>query len=275
MTSKTWDLTLNNYTDADIELLESWADDCKRLVVSKEVGEGGTPHLQGRITFARSYRLSGLKKLIPRAHWEKTMCVQDSLYCKKEDSELILNVDNRKQGQRSDLDELRTLVDSGATKLDLFEAHFPSMVRYHKGIYEYRCLKNARRKRPAPEVIWFYGPSGSGKSTHAEELAPEAYWVCAEHGDKIWWDGYDGQDTIIFDDFRPTMMTYGDLLKLTNNCGRYRLAIKGGSDWLTSKRIIFTSDRHPRDMYAMYDEQLHRRISTFKSFDQEKLSLSK
>ncbi|GAC77806.1 replication protein, partial [uncultured marine virus] len=123
MASRTWDITLNNYSSEDIELLKSWSEDVTRITVAKEVGESGTPHLQGRITFRRGYRFTGVTKLLPKAHWEATKCAQDNLYCKKEGSEVILDINNRKQGERTDLDALKTLAKDGATKLEMFESH--------------------------------------------------------------------------------------------------------------------------------------------------------
>jgi len=264
--SRTWELTLNNYNAADEEMFTSWSPEVSRMVIAREVGEQGTPHLQGQITFKRTYRLSALKKLHPRVHWEPTKATQDNLYCRKLDADYVVDVDNRKQGDRTDLPSLHAMVDKGSTKLELFQENFGTMCRYYKGIYEYRNLVNARKSRPKPHVVWYYGDSGAGKSTAVDALAPDAYWLTPEHGDKLWWDGYDGQEDVILDDFRPNMIHYGALLKLLNNVGKYRIPTKGGSDWLFAKRFLITSDVHPKYMYNCYDEQLERRVDEFKEF---------
>ena len=102
MAHKTWDFTLNNYTEENIKTLEKFATDVNRMVVGKEVGEKGTPHLQGRITFKQSRRLRPCKKLLPRAHWEPTKCKADWLYVMKGD--VIIDVNNGNPGKRSDLE---------------------------------------------------------------------------------------------------------------------------------------------------------------------------
>ena len=58
---------------------------CKYLVYGREIGESLTPHLQGTIAFECNKRLSGVRKLVPRAHWEPTRRLQESVaYCKKD-----------------------------------------------------------------------------------------------------------------------------------------------------------------------------------------------
>ena len=96
-------MTLNNYDPADEEMFRSWSEEVARMVIAREIGEKGTPHLQGQITFKRTYRLSALKKLHPRAHWEPTKAAQDNLYCRKLDADYLVDVDNRRQGARSGL----------------------------------------------------------------------------------------------------------------------------------------------------------------------------
>lgn len=131
---KTWDFTINNYTDKDLSVLRSWEDDVGRLVVAKEIGDEGTPHLQGRVTFKRSYRLSGLKKLHSKAHWEETSCKQDFLYCKKYDGELTINVNNSSQGQRSDLDRVAEMIKKGNSVRDICLEETITFIKFHKGI---------------------------------------------------------------------------------------------------------------------------------------------
>lgn len=80
--SKSWVFTLNNYTEQDIEICKAWVK--SYLVLGKEVGESGTPHIQGFVTFTRSYRLAGVCTLLERAHWEIAKCADAANYCMKE-----------------------------------------------------------------------------------------------------------------------------------------------------------------------------------------------
>lgn len=93
--SRNWCFTLNNYTNVDIGDIQ--AIDCK-YVFQEEMGESKTPHLQGVLMFKDAKSFSKIKKMIPRAHWEKCKSKIASIkYCSKEDSrngEIYSNLEN-------------------------------------------------------------------------------------------------------------------------------------------------------------------------------------
>lgn len=85
-----WCFTVNNYTEEDCAVLS--ALDCKSIVVGKEVGETGTLRLQGFVKFKATKRLSAVKKISPKAHWEQanrddwehlTECSKQEVFIKK------------------------------------------------------------------------------------------------------------------------------------------------------------------------------------------------
>lgn len=274
--SRVWDFTLNNYTDDEVETVKRWSTEVKKLTVSKELGEAGTPHLQGRVTFARAYRLAALKKLLPRAHWEATKAAQDSLYVLKVGSEVIVQVDNREQGKRTDLAQACELVKQGIGKsrpLREVAKEMPgTFARYHKGL-EALANELVEDRNEVPTVTVLYGPSGVGKSRLAREMlgADVRSWNPSK---KEWFDGYCGQKDYLFEEFRGQLQ-YGMMLALLD---RYTtdVQVKGGMRSFVATNIVITSPVHPREWYpnlAANDkiDQLMRRITRCMRVGEENL----
>lgn len=263
----TYDMTIGWETEEEyaeiIEKLDAWCGDATRLQASREIAPStGKPHLQVKVTWRVGKRWTQMKKLMGNHHFERSVSKCFAYTCKLEDKdELVITHDSRAPGARSDLVNMKAMIDSGCSKLELWEEHFGSMARYHSAMSKYAELKNKHTPRPKLEVEWIIGPSGSGKSTKAEEQNPNAYWLSQDGTDAIWWDGYDGEEVVVIDDFRPSMFRYEQLLKLLNSRGSYRLGHKGGSSWLLARKFVITSVQHPKDMYTEYDTQLSRRIT--------------
>ncbi len=81
-----WFFTLNNFTKVDIlHLKMRFNKMCKWWIFEEEVGEKGTPHLQGNISLVKKLRLTSIAKWDKRIHWEPTRNVEASIaYCQKE-----------------------------------------------------------------------------------------------------------------------------------------------------------------------------------------------
>lgn len=81
-----WFFTWNNYSEDDVKSIQVWADlHCNKAVIGREVGEEGTPHLQGCLELKRKMRFTALKKLWPKVHWEETWNPERAqVYCRKE-----------------------------------------------------------------------------------------------------------------------------------------------------------------------------------------------
>jgi len=123
-----------------------------------------------------------------------------------------------------------------------------------------------------PEVTWIYGPPGIGKTVLAFRLAcddgsVEPYVKKASHK---WWPGYDGHETVIFDDIREKSIPFMDLLGLLDS-KPFTVEYKGGNRQFLGRRIYITSVRKPQHVYGTVGfepiQQLMRRIT--KVFDLE------
>ncbi len=112
--------TLNNYTTSQYEKLKKLPD-VTAIILGKEVGESGTPHLQGAILFSKQKTFPTLQKLLFKAHIErmKGTPLQAFEYCRKE-GDFYEYGELPKPGKRNDLKktiEKFTMVRTYATSL--------------------------------------------------------------------------------------------------------------------------------------------------------------
>lgn len=177
--SKSWVYTLNNPTDGERSALASW--EVSYHVFGEEVGATGTPHIQGFVTWRRTYRLSALKKLLPRAHWEKAKTTDAANYCMKDGEFTIIDNRRKRGGKSTALKEAVTyLVEKKPTLAELWKEQPEVMVRHYKGmemllrstVPVYQCgnydLESFNRE---PLVfhgrsVVVLGPSGIGKTEY-------------------------------------------------------------------------------------------------------------
>lgn len=85
--SKHWCFTLNNYKKTDIDdILNLNSSIVPKFIFQEEVGECGTPHLQGYIMFKTKKRPKSIFNN-ERIHWEKCRNIKAAIeYCQKEDT---------------------------------------------------------------------------------------------------------------------------------------------------------------------------------------------
>lgn len=248
-----WCFTLNNPTTEELSTLSTTynrSPACTYMVYQKEEGSNGTTHIQGYLEFNAAQRFGTVKRLISqRCHLEKRRGTRQQArdYCMKEETRLEGPWEYGTwipggQGRRSDLHGVREAITSGTSEVELWDSYFPAMVRYHRGIDRYRNIKSVPRDFE-PVVHVLYGPTGTGKSKWCFDTYPGAYWKPQDN----WWDDYDSQDAVIFDEFYG-WLKFSVLLRI---CDRYplRLERKGGYVTFRSKQLIFTSNVPPEEWY--------------------------
>lgn len=138
-----------------------------------------------------------------------------------------------------------------------------------KDIYAAR-MKEALSGRWKPYVAWLCGETGCGKTRTATEKYPDAMVYHCRKGMQFL-DGYEGQDVVIFDEFRYDSLEFSWLLSLIDwSSGQY-VPVKGSFTWWHPKVIVFTSPETPsvefsyrsvngvmtlRDNYAQFERRL-------------------
>lgn len=239
-----WVFTLNNYTEEDCEAAKAIA--CRYIICGKEVGEQGTPHLQGYVEFDGAKRLKGVNALL-KAHWERAKGDSDDneKYCGK-DGVWYTKGTPGAPGKRNDLAAVREAFKGGQGIRQMLESDVvatSAALRFAECAAKY--LEAARDWET--KVIWLWGPSGAGKSRRARELLGTRPYTKSGSNSK-WWDGYDAHEDVIIDDFRDSSWPLLDLLAVTDRY-EHRVEVKGGMRQLLARRIVITSIDHPREYY--------------------------
>jgi len=233
--AKNWCITLNNPEGQCLEFKE---DIMQFLICGLEKGEKGTQHLQGYVQFKSRLRLNQVKVIWPRAHLEvaKGKPSQNVTYCSKEKHVHQHGTLQQGQGTRNDLNELKNIIDASGSWDAIREHNYGASIRYRRALQQ--DIRDQRKHRQWETKLYIHwGDTGTGKSRYCHENFPNAFWKTRGE----WWDGYEGQEIVIIDEFYG-WLPIGDLLRLAD---RYPMLVpvKGGFEKFVAKEIHITSNK--------------------------------
>lgn len=222
-------------------------------------------HHQGYCEFETNQRQSTLGKRW-KCNFErrKGTSEQAIVYCMKDGkwTEFGERPAAKEQGKRSDIDEVREMVKGGKSMREIADvcSSFQAL-RFAENLTQYY----EKKRDWVTEVFWYHGPTGSGKTRTAYEEAGPNCWISGKN--LKWFQGYDGHENVIFDDFRKDFCTFHELLRLLDRYP-YTIEVKGGSRQFLAKKIWITCPFKPEDLYDTREdvEQLLRRITVVKAF---------
>jgi len=238
--------THNNYADTTLE------DniDCQYIVYGKEIGASGTPHLQGFIRFNAQKSLKQAIKALPGCHVEVANTFQAAMdYCKK-DGDYVergtapLTQAQKGAGEKRRWDDILLAAQEGRFE-DIDPKTRVTQCRNLEFIRS-KALRDRALVDTEEKHYWYHGATGTGKSRRAREENPDAYLKCAANK---WWDGYVDQDTVIIEDFDKYHVKQGYEMKLWADRYPFPAETKGGSMIIRPKKIIVTSNYHPKDIW--------------------------
>lgn len=249
--------TINNPTEEDKAQVESLKDlpHFKYLIYQLEEGENKTPHYQGYVQYSQPQAYKVTTDVLKRGRVVSAAGTpqQNQRYCSKNEGRLDgpwEYGDVPTQGKRTDLDAACEILKSGGTLKRVAEESPSVFVKYYKGLEALRTVIHNREPRNfLTELYVFYGDPGTGKSWTAHEIAKEEIYTCTGGNTGIWWDRYEGQRYVLFDEFKSNI-PLGTLKRLAD---RYPVTVdrKGLTPVeFTSRCLIITTNIDPTDWYA-------------------------
>lgn len=276
--ARDWCFTINNPSEKDWEKV--WAFDYKYLVFQAEIGEEGTPHLQGFVQWTAVIRLTALKKFHKKAHWEKRRGTpyEAAHYCKKP----VPDCDCK---HCKDLVRFDAFHEDGTLSVEsAYKAAEIARVIKAKGYHHAAerfpeaVLTMGRgmllldthftpKRDYKTEVTVIWGLSRLGKTRYAYEAFPSPYLLAAHGEGTDFFGNYDprGNETVIVDDFYSSWK-YTTFLRV---CDRYPTEVhtKGGFLQFLARQLVFTSNLPPDQWYKNVLADPLRRASFFNRID--------
>lgn len=233
--SRKWQLTINNpdYHEVTHDTIKIAVGTMKSVIywcMADEIGEEGTRHTHIFLAARSAIRFSTIKKLFPAAHIEmcKGTCQQNMEYVSKTGKwekdrkhETCVNgtfeefgeMPVERQGKRNDLDDLYDMIKSGMNDYDIVNED-PTYMTFLDTIQKTRQLVVQEKFRETfrdLDVTYIWGDTGTGKTRSVMEgHGYSNVFRVTDYSHPF--DAYSGQDVILFDEFRSSLLL-ADMLK--------------------------------------------------------------
>ena len=191
-----------------------------------EIGAEGTPHTHVYLHFKSGVRFSQIKKAFPSAHIEtaqgspsenRDYIRKEGKWLDSEKKETNLSetfeefgvIPKSHSGERSDLTILFDLIVDGLSNAEILRQN-PNFIRYLNYIDRTRqALREDEFKNKWRDisVIYVYGETNTNKTrTYMEEYGYENVCRITNYSGNAIWDGYRGQDVVIFEEYRSQIL---------------------------------------------------------------------
>lgn len=279
MQNRAWVFTIFNYALLrEEERPENWAH-CRYCIYQLErCPDTHRLHWQGYIYFDTKMSLAACKELHTTCHFaiRKGSHEEARDYCKKHESRIDGPWEfgeEPKAGQRNDILAVKESIVFGLTEEQLWELHFPMMIKFHRAFLYYRTLIIPPRDFKT-NVVVLYGPTGTGKTLYLAQNLPkeEVFFLNrARSAGDPWLDFYDPlkHHHIILDDFYG-WIRWDTLLRMLDRYP-FKMETKGGQIQFRPSSIWITSNKRPEEWYDLTTqgrsfETLLRRINVIRKY---------
>lgn len=251
-------------------------------------------HIQGFVYFQNARILSGVKLVLPKAHWEQALdkapyatAIEYTTVDKKHkdgtpDTSWIPGTQfqwgdkPQAQGARSDVTELREAIKTGTVSYTDAIGNYNAGLRYARGVQD---LVREHYKPPPYKIpkelkaTCVYGDAGLGKTMFLKKrAAAEGKSLCILKNRQLrngWYDGYNNHDWVLFDDIDGSTFKYPRDLMGALDGDDGRVPVKGGFVKWAPEMIFITCDKHPYDFYPQWITAKPNHYAQFKRRFQE------
>lgn len=155
--------------------------------------------------------------------------------------------------------KLSDMLKTDMTLKELIDETPHFYVMYHRGLEKLYARRTSHRALEFRKltVTVYVGATGCGKTRMATSGDD---WFILPCSDRLWFDGYDGQQTLILDDFYGGIK-YSKLLRILDGHS-LQLPVKGGFIWALWTKVIITSNAQPETWYTKgFTPALRRRVT--------------
>lgn len=247
--------TVNNWTQADWDTIWN-CDKLSYLVMGQEIAPTtGTPHIQGYCEFGgKQATYSVVQRCLGGHAWFKARASKlpekAANYC-KEDGKFVERGTMCEPGHKSTLSDIREQIEDGVKPRQIKWENPHLLHMFGRSIDEIYDIHNYNKKRDwFTRGIWYWGPTGTGKSFKAlEGYSRETHYISP--GDGRWFDGYDGQETFVINEYRGGIgeASFTDLLQMCDWVPHW-LSRRGKEPIpFMSKVVIITSSMSPTEIF--------------------------
>lgn len=243
--------THNNYIGTELQDTIK----CRYIAYAHEVGDQGTPHLQGVVCFKDGITIKTAIRRLPGCHVERMAGSIDQAISyidgrgKKggppyepdrftERGDRPMSNDDKGIAERNRV--LRLIDYAKEGRMERIEQEDPKLF-----LRMYNTLKTIRMDyMKAPKDlenvcgIWIHGPTYSGKTHLVKTQFPDRYIKPANKE----WNGYQGQEVVHLDEFAPEHRCLAYYIKLWADSTPFHAYVKYSDMLIRPRKFIITSN---------------------------------
>lgn len=254
--------TFNCYLEEHLEAMDKLG--ARGFAMQEELAPStGHPHIQGFVRFNKALNFWETRDLFAEATGDETTYLSISdlpkasiRYCTDPDkrapggSVWVEGDLQYQQGKRNDIMEVKDIVTKpGWRHIDVINNYPVAYAKYYRAFDNMAFWAQLERipEIRKVEVWWLWGDTGLGKSRLAREgltrggADPDKRYFkpMRPRNGVIWFDGYEGQRTLILEELNSTSIEFDEFKEMTD-IYPYTAPVKGaavGSEWT---RVIVT-----------------------------------